>query len=128
MVAKGQKDSLEVYGNDYGTFDGTGVRDYVHVSDIVLPHILALEKMDGKPGFEIYNIGTGKGFSVLEVVNCASEIINKIIPMQVAPRRLGDAPITVADNAKLLHNLGYELKFSSLENMLGTSWEVLKDI
>lgn len=128
MVAKGHKTHLEVFGNDYPTFDGTGVRDYVHVSDIVLPHILALEKMNGASGFEVYNIGTGKGFSVLEVVNCASEISNRIIPMEVGPRRPGDAAATVADNAKLHKNLGYELKFSSLENMIATSWEVLKKI
>jgi len=128
MVAKGQKTHLEVFGNDYSTFDGTGVRDYVHVSDIVLPHILALKKMDGTSGFEVYNIGTGKGFSVLEIVNSASEISSRIIPMEVVPRRPGDAATTVADNAKLLKNLGYQLKFSTLENMIGTSWEVLKGI
>jgi UDP-glucose 4-epimerase len=126
MVAKGAKPYLEVFGNDYPTFDGTCIRDYVHVSDIVLPHILALEKMQEGKRFEVYNIGTSHGHSVLQVVNSASEVLNKIIPMEVAPRRAGDAASTVADNAKLLKELGYSLKYSDLENMIKTSWEVIK--
>ena len=128
LVAKGAKPQLEVYGNDYETFDGTCIRDYVHVSDIVAPHILALEKMDSLNKFEIFNIGTSKGSSVLQVVNTASEIIGKIIPMHMAERRPGDAVTTVADNSKLLNLLGYHLQHSSLENMVGTSWEVIKKI
>jgi UDP-glucose 4-epimerase len=128
QVAKGSRPFLEVYGNDYETFDGTCIRDYVHVTDIALPHILALESLDKASKFEVYNIGTGKGYSVAQVVNCASEVLNKIIPMEVATRRPGDAPSTVADNTKLLKNLGYELKHSSLENMISTSWEEIKDI
>ncbi len=128
QVAKGAKPHLEVFGNDYETFDGTCIRDYVHVSDIVLPHIQALKKLDTLENFQIYNIGTGKGCSVEQVVTTASEVLNKIIPMQVAPRRPGDAPITVADNSKLLNNLGYKLQFSHLENMIQTSWEVIKKI
>jgi UDP-glucose 4-epimerase len=128
QVAKGNQPHLEVFGNDYPTTDGTCVRDYVHVLDIVLPHILALQKMDTMQKFEIFNIGTSHGSSVAEVVNCASEAIGKIIPMEVGPRRPGDAPTTVADNTKLLNDLGYKLKHSSLENMLVTSWEVMKEV
>jgi UDP-glucose 4-epimerase len=128
QVAKGTREHLEVYGNDYETFDGTCIRDYVHVKDIVLPHILALQKLDGSKNFEVYNIGTGKGCSVLEVTTTASEVLNRIIPMQVASRRAGDAPITVADNTKLINILGYSPKFSDLENMIQTSWEVLRKI
>lgn len=131
QVAKGAKTHLDVYGNDYETFDGTCIRDYVHVSDIVMPHILAFKKMQNlsiKSSFEVYNIGTGKGCSVEQVVNTTTEVLNKIIPMQVAPRRAGDAPITIANNTKLLNNLGYILNYSSLENMVKTSWEGLKNI
>lgn len=127
-VAKGNKPFLEIFGNDYPTFDGTGVRDYVHVLDIVLPHVLALQKMDTGSKFEIYNIGSGKGHSVTEVANCASEALNKIIPMEVSPRRAGDAAVTVADNQKLLKDLGYELQFSSLQNIISTAWEATKDL
>lgn len=127
-VALGNKPILEVYGNDYQTFDGTCIRDYVHVSDIALPHILALENMERLSKFEVFNIGTGKGFSVAQVANTASEVLNKIIPMEIAPRREGDAPITVADNTKLVNELGYHLVNSGLENILTTSWQIMKDI
>lgn len=146
QVAKGARPFLEVYGNTYPTFDGTCIRDYVHVQDIVVPHVLALMKMahynqinsgssreasmleatrDLKNRFEVYNIGTGKGYSVAQVVSAASEVLNKIIPMEVAAKRAGDAATTVADNTKLLKELGYQLQFSSLENMIGSSWEVM---
>lgn len=130
-VAKGAKSHLDVYGKDYETFDGTCIRDYVHVTDIVLPHILACKKIlntKAQSGFEVYNIGTGKGCSVEQVVNTTSEVLNKIIPMQIAPRRAGDAPVTVADNTKLVSHLGYIPEYSSLENMIITSWEGMKQL
>ncbi|HVY67755.1 MAG TPA: UDP-glucose 4-epimerase GalE [Patescibacteria group bacterium] len=128
QVVKGNRPHLEVFGNDYDTFDGTCVRDYVHVLDIVLPHILALRRLeeDGQP-FSVYNIGTSRGSSVAEVANAASELLNKIVPMEVGPRRPGDPPVLVADNGKLLHELGYNLKYSSLDNMIKTSWAGMKD-
>lgn len=134
QVALGKQQCLEVLGNDYPTFDGTGVRDYVHVSDIVLPHILAVESMardnsdsgNLNGSFEVINIGTGKGHSVLEVANSASEVLGKIIPMEVVPRRAGDPAILIADNQKLKAKLGYTLQFSDLENMVKTSWEGIK--
>ena len=128
MVAKGVKPHLEVFGNTYDTSDGTCIRDYVHVLDIVLPHILALEKMNRKGEFRVYNIGTSHGFSVAQIANAASEVLNRIIPMEIGPKRPGDAPVTVADNTKLRTELGYELKYSSPENILTTSWEVMKDL
>ncbi len=128
MVAKGEQPNLQVFGKDYNTFDGTCVRDYVHVLDVAYPHILALEKLDFGPMFEVYNIGSGKGSSVEQVANTAAEVINKIIPMEIAPRRAGDAAITVSDNSKLRTGLGYELKYSNLENIINTSWEVIKNI
>jgi len=127
-VAKGEQAALQVFGNDYSTFDGTGVRDYVHVLDIVLPHIQALKQMDNNAKFEIYNIGTGVGLSVAQIVNGASEILNKIIPMEISPRRPGDAAATVADNYKLLNGLGYRPQYSDLQTIISTSWEVLKNI
>ncbi len=128
QVAKGSRSALMVFGNDYETFDGTGVRDYVHVLDIVLPHILALKALQSNTKFEIYNIGTGKGSSVAQVVSVTSEVLNKIIPMDIAPRRTGDAAMTVADNSKLTRDLQYTLQFSDLQNIIKTSWEVMKDM
>ena len=128
QVAKGEKPVLTVFGNDYSTFDGTGVRDYVHVLDIALPHIEALKQMESNSKYEVYNIGTGVGLSVAQIVNTASEILNKIIPMEVSPRRPGDSAVTIADNTKLLNGLGYRPRHSDLQNIITTSWEVLKNI
>lgn len=126
-VANGERPALQVFGNDYPTFDGTCVRDYVHVLDIVLPHISALDKLAAGLKFEIINIGTGKGYSVAQIINGASEILNKIIPMEMAQRRQGDAAVTVADNSKLKNLLGYELTHSGLPEILASSWEVLRN-
>ncbi len=127
QVAKGEKPLLTVFGNDYSTFDGTGVRDYVHVLDIALPHIEALKQMSQESKYEVYNIGTGVGLSVSQIVNGASEILNKIIPMEINPRRPGDAAVTIADNTKLLNGLGYRPRHSDLQNIITSSWEVLKN-
>ncbi|MCL5667247.1 MAG: UDP-glucose 4-epimerase GalE [Patescibacteria group bacterium] len=123
QAAKGERPYITVNGSDYSTTDGTCVRDYVHVLDIAGAHLKALEKMDVlKNDFEVYNIGTGRGSSVKEVINAASEALNKIIPMEMGPRRPGDAPEMVADNSKLNSQLGYKLQYSDLQNILSTAW------
>ncbi len=126
-VAKGIRPHLQVYGGDYKTFDGTCIRDYVHVLDIAKAHVAALEKIDGMDNFNIINIGTGRGSSVKEVINAASEVLNKIIPMEIGARRAGDSVITVADNTKLKQILGYELKHSDLETIIKTSWNQISN-
>ncbi len=123
-VAAKKRPEIKVYGNDYDTSDGTCVRDYVHVLDIARAHTVALEKMEGVENYRIFNIGTGRGFSVLEVIGKAAEVLNKIIPMEIAPRREGDAVVTIADNAKIKQELGFELQFSDLETIIKTSWFV----
>jgi UDP-glucose 4-epimerase len=122
-VAKGDRPVLVVYGDDYNTSDGTCVRDYVHVLDIVNAHVKALDYMDQGESFRVYNIGTGHGCSVREIINGASEILNRIIPMEIGPRRAGDAAITVADNTKLKQELGYELQYSDLNTIITTTWK-----
>jgi UDP-glucose 4-epimerase len=122
-VAKGNRPYVLVNGDDYSTVDGTCVRDYVHVLDIAEAHVKALEKLDTGENFRIVNIGTGRGCSVKEVINNTSEIINRIIPMEIGSRRPGDAPATVADNTKLKRELGYEPKYSDLETIISTSWK-----
>ncbi len=122
-VAKGKKAFVLVNGNDYETNDGTCIRDYVHVLDIADAHIAALEKIDSEEKFRVFNIGSGKGTSVKQIINTAAEVINKIIPMEIGPRRPGDAPATVADNSKLKNELGFELKYSDLETIISTSWK-----
>lgn len=121
-VAKGIRPSIMVYGNDYNTFDGTCVRDYVHVVDIARAHVLALQKMDGLEDFEIFNIGTGRGTSVLEIINKASEVLNRIIPMQKGSRRPGDSQESVADNSKAKIKLNFLPQHSDLENIILSSW------
>jgi UDP-glucose 4-epimerase len=127
-VARGHKLTLKVFGNDYPTVDGTCIRDYVHVLDIVLPHILAFEKMENfENKFEIFNIGTGKGNSVKEVANIAVEVLGKVIPMDMEKRRVGDAIQTVADNSKMLNVLGYQPSHSSMENIIKTAWNAIQN-
>lgn len=122
-VAKGEKPFLTVNGNTYETLDGTCVRDYVHVLDIATAHVLGLKNLENQSDFEIFNIGTGKGVSVLEMVSIASEVLEKIIPMEIGPCREGDAPITVADNTKILKILGFSTRYSNLENIIRTTWQ-----
>ena len=122
QVVAGRSPHIIVNGTDYPTFDGTCIRDYVHVMDIATPHVLALKKLHTQTeGVEFYNIGTGHGSSVKEVINCASEVLGKIIPMEIGARRAGDAVIMVADNTKLQNNLGYHLQYSNMENIIKSS-------
>lgn len=90
QVAVGQRDHLNVFGDDYPTVDGTGVRDYIHVVDLATGHVAALEKLTTNPGLVIYNLGTGKGTSVLELVKAFEEANNVKVPYEIAPRRPGD--------------------------------------
>jgi len=124
-VAKGKREQITVFGTDYETSDGTCVRDYVHVLDICQAHIKALGLFEsGEYGkFTIYNIGTGKGRTVLEMINAVAEVLNKMIPMEIGERREGDAPVAVADNSKIREELGFELMHSDLETIVKTSWK-----
>lgn len=122
-VAAGRKPSIMVYGDDYNTFDGTCLRDYVHVLDICRAHILALPHVGEGEKLKIYNIGTGKGLSVKEIINGAAEVLNKIIPMEIGPRRPGDAPATVADASKIFRDLGFKTEHSDIETIIKTSWK-----
>lgn len=130
-VAKGQASLLTIYGTDYDTIDGTGVRDYIHVLDIARAHVRGLEVLmqaeqstDLKPGglFKIYNIGTGIGWSVKQIVEAAKRITNKPIEVKFAPRRPVDVAIALADNAKIKSELGFALEHSDLDTLIQTSW------
>ena len=118
-VAKGELEELSVYGNDYDTPDGTGVRDYIHVVDLAKGHIAALNNM--KPGVNIYNLGTGKGISVLELVH-AFEKVNKVkVPYKIVGRRPGDLAVAYADASKAKKELNWETKLT-LEDMVRDAW------
>ncbi len=119
-VAQGKEQVLTLNGDDYETFDGSCVRDYVHVMDIASAHSLALEKA-GAERFRVYNVGTGHGKSVKEVVTVATEVTGHMIPMVVGPRRPGDDQQSVAKVDKIKTELGFEAKHSSLEAIIRTS-------
>jgi len=122
-VAKGRTAFLTINGANYETPDGSCIRDYVHVLDIANAHEKALDVLENGEGYKVYNIGTGRGLSVLEVANAAAEILNKMIPMEIGPKRAGDLPVAVADNIKIKTDLGFEPRFSDLETILKSSWK-----
>lgn len=123
-VVAGKRPALEVFGNDYPTVDGTGVRDYVHVLDIARAHLVGLGFLEQASGFNLFNIGTGHGYSVLEVVESARKITGHPIPVKFQPRRPGDAPITVADNTKIKQGLGFVLEHSDMPTIIKTSLRI----
>lgn len=121
-VAGGKRASLTVNGSDYITADGTCVRDYVHVLDIAKAHVKALTRQNIAP-FRVYNVGTGKGVSVREVVQAAAEVTGRMIPMEVGPRRPGDDAILVADVQEIQVELGFVAEHSDIGNIIESSWQ-----
>jgi UDP-glucose 4-epimerase len=119
-VAAGKLPSLELYGTDYPTPDGTCIRDYVHVSDLAQAHSLALER--AKKGSAVYNVGSGQGFSNGEVIEAARRITGRTIPVREAPRREGDPAILVASAAKVKVQLGWEPAFADIESVIESAW------
>ena len=115
-VINKQYEYLSIYGSDYDTKDGTGIRDYVHVEDISMAHVNSIELMNKNIKYEIINLGTGSGFSVLEIVKEFESIIKKPIAFKIKPRRAGDAPTIVADNKKARSILQWEIK-NNLDDM-----------
>lgn len=122
-VALGKNEYIEVFGNDYPTFDGTCIRDYIHVQDIAAAQILALKNMEYMSHNKIYNVGIGKGFSVLEVINAARKITGCAIPIKYRDRRPGDPPILAA-NANLINKeLGWKPKYNNIADIVESAWE-----
>ncbi len=125
-VAAGILPCLSVYGNDYDTPDGTGVRDYIHVCDLATGHIKALEKLDSIPGgCEIYNLGTGKGTSVLELVHAFEKACGHAVNYKIAPRRAGDIATCYADVSKAKNELGWVAKYD-IDDMCRDSWNFIQ--
>ena len=108
QVAVGKRPFLNVFGDDYKTHDGTGVRDYIHVVDLAKGHLAALKKLEEKPGLVIYNLGTGKGTSVLDLVNAFEKANNLKIKYEIKPRRPGDVDENYADASKALKEMGWK--------------------
>lgn len=121
-VAAGNLKELSVFGNDYNTPDGTGVRDYIHVVDLAKGHLLTLNKLDKEQkGIYIYNLGTGKGYSVLDLVNTFERVNNIKVPYVIAPRRPGDIASCYSDPTKALKELGWSAE-KNLDDMCKDSW------
>lgn len=121
QVAVGKLEKLGVFGDDYDTPDGTGVRDYIHVVDLALGHIKAVEKVEGEDGLFIYNLGTGIGYSVLDVVKSFEKASGKEIPYVIGPRRDGDIATCYSDPSKALKELGWKAE-RGLDEMCEDSW------
>ena len=122
QVAIGKLKCLGVFGNDYDTHDGTGVRDYIHVVDLAKGHVAAIQKVEKtEPGVLIYNLGTGKGYSVLDVVHAFEKACGKEIPYEIKPRRAGDIATCYADPTKAKNELGWVAQYG-IEEMCEDSW------
>ncbi len=122
QVALGQREHIKVFGDDYPTHDGTCIRDYVHVVDLAQAHMLAMEHLDSL-GSRVYNVGTGSGFSVLEVIQMARRITGHPISHIVTPRRPGDPARLVASSKRIRRELGWQPRYPDLEAIIGTAWE-----
>ena len=111
--------TLKVFGNDYQTKDGTAIRDYIHVIDLIYAHILAINALvENKKHSNLYNIGYGEGISVLEIINAAKEVFNTEIPYQICDRRQGDPPILIANSRKIREELNWKPKLNNIGNII----------
>lgn len=127
QVAKGERNKLSIYGNDYPTEDGTGIRDYIHVVDLVKAHVAALptlfENISG-----IYNLGNGTGFSVLEMIDSAKKVTNKNIEVEVIERRMGDPASVVASSEQARKILGWKPVYTNVDDIIKTAWNWYKKL
>lgn len=122
QVALGQAEYAYIYGTDYPTPDGTCIRDYVHIADLVSAHILTVEALEEKDKL-IYNVGSGNGFSVREVIDTASEVVGNVIPVKEMPPRPGDSARLVASSQKIRRELGWLPQHDNLRDIIGSAWE-----
>jgi UDP-glucose 4-epimerase len=120
-VVKGEIAELQIFGSDYDTHDGTGVRDYIHVTDLAVGHVKALQVKLDKPGTHIYNLGTGNGVSVMDMVNSYKKTSGVDIPYTIVDRRPGDLPAYYADASKAMKELGWQAE-KSIDDMTKDSW------
>jgi len=125
-VALGKKESLKIFGNDYPTSDGTCVRDYIHIEDLVDGHLKALKFIDHNKNLSYFNLGTGKGTSVLDLISCFEEVSGKRIPVDYIERREGDVPVLYTDPLKAKNELGFNAS-RSLHKMCEDTWRWLSN-
>ena len=122
IVALGQGEAVSIFGTDYPTPDGTCIRDYIHIADLVSAHMLALEALEGNDRL-IYNLGNGSGYSVREVIETARRVTGHAIPVHEGPRRRGDAPRLVACSTKIQRELGWTPRHPELKDIVSSAWD-----
>ncbi len=122
QVAIGKLEKVGVFGNDYDTPDGTGVRDYIHVVDLAIGHVKAIDKIKENPGVKVYNLGTGNGYSVLDVIGAYSRACGHDVPYEIKPRRPGDIATCYADASLAKKELGWEARYG-IDEMCSSSWK-----
>lgn len=115
--------ALQVFGDDYPTPDGTCIRDYIHVLDLATAHVLALEKMVQTQQSAVYNLGTETGFSVLEIIKMVEQVTGLVVPYTISPRRAGDPARLVASVNKAKQQLGWQLQYSDLQQIISSAWQ-----
>jgi UDP-glucose 4-epimerase len=121
-VPLGQRENISIYGVDYPTRDGTCIRDYIHIADLVSAHLLALDALADRDS-QVYNVGNGSGYSVREVIETAREVTGHPIPAEECPRRPGDPARLVASSEKICRELGWKPQYPELKDILSTAWE-----
>ena len=121
-VAQGQRPHVTVFGDDYPTPDGTCIRDYIHVDDLAAAHVLALEKLEPGQGLKL-NLGTGRGYSVHELIEACRRVTGHAIPSQIGARRAGDPPELVADSTKARRELSWQPQYTDAESIIRTAWK-----
>jgi UDP-glucose 4-epimerase len=122
FAAMGKMDAIKIFGSDYPTEDGTCIRDYIHIEDLCLAHLLALKKLESQAE-SIYNLGIGKGYSVRQVIDTVKKVSEKIFKVIESPRRPGDPPVLVCDSAKARTELGWQPKWTNLEKIVASAWK-----
>ena len=121
-AAAGHSEVIRVFGDDYETEDGTCIRDYIHVTDLAAAHVLALESLLKGAESDFINLGTGKGYSVMQTIEVARSVTGKPIPVKITDRRPGDPPVLVAANAKAIERLGWQPVYTNLDEIVRTAW------
>jgi UDP-glucose 4-epimerase len=121
-VAAGNRPNIIVFGNDYETPDGTCIRDYVHVSDLADAHVLAMKRLDTGGVQHAYNLGTGRGFSVTQVIEAARSTTGRNIPVVKGPRRRGDPAVLLADPSQARGDLGWHPKYPEIAAIVASAW------
>ena len=122
FAAMGKMDAIKIFGSDYATDDGTCVRDYIHIEDLCLAHLLSLKKLESQAE-SIYNLGIGKGYSVRQVIDTVKKASGKNLKVIESPRRPGDPPALVCDSAKARTELGWQPKWTNLEKIVASAWK-----